>query len=77
MRVVCSVWRNLQFSLVCEYNKNKVPKAQTAEDTSENKTDQIKLPFPKRSPSPNYIFSDTINGTSPESLIIYSMADLI
>lgn len=55
----------------------KYLKAQTAEDTSENKTYQIKLPFPKRSPSQNCILPDTMENTSPETVIIYSIADLI
>lgn len=53
LKVVCSVWRNLRFSLACEYDKNEVPEAQSAEDISENKTDQIKSSCPLKSPSQN------------------------
>jgi len=68
LKVVCSIWRNLQLSLACEYDKNEVPKAQGAEDTSENKTDQIKSSFPLKSPSPNsMIFPEATGNTKSKN----------
>lgn len=48
---VCSIWRNLQFLPGCEYDKNEVPKHKGLK--TPQKTGQIKLSFPLKSPSPN------------------------